>query len=184
MPLSRPGAREPIHTRAIECTSYQREDGLWDVEGHLTDVVSFDFPNEFRGIITAGTPVHDMWLRLTVDADIVVRDVEAAIDAAPYEICPAIAPAFGRLKGLRIGPGWNRKAREQVGGVLGCTHLVELLRPVATVAFKTVRRARNESTAVGKAGTDDSPSQINSCHALASDSYVVQERWPDHYTGS
>ncbi len=184
MPLSRPAARETIHTRAIECTSYKREDGMWDVEGHLTDVVSFDFPNAFRGIIPAGTPVHDMWLRLTVDADIVVQDVEAAIDSAPYEICPAITPAFAGLKGIRIGPGWNRKARERVGGVHGCTHLVDLLRPVATVAYKTVRRARNTSNVVSKAGTDDSSSQINSCHALASDSYVVRDRWPDHYTGS
>jgi len=184
MPLSRPTAREPIHTRAIECKSYQRTDGLWDVEGHLTDVVTFDFPNAERGIITAGTPVHDLWLRLTVDADIVVRDVEVAMDAAPYGICAAVAPAFAALKGLRVGPGWNRQVREKVGGVQGCTHLVDLLRPVATVAFKTVRKATNKSTAVGTAGTDDSPSQINTCHALASDSHVVRERWPDRYTGS
>ena len=88
------------------------------------------------------------------------------------------------MKGLRIGPGWNRKVRERVGGVLGCTHLVDLLRPVATVAFKTVRKATNMSTAVEKAGTDDSPSQIDSCHALAGDGDVVRDRWPDHYTGS
>lgn len=183
MPLSRPAARDAIHTRTIECTSYRRKDGMWDVDGRLTDVVSYDFPNEFRGIIRAGEPVHDMRIRLTVDSDIVVRDIEAVTDAGPYAICPAITPGFAKLKGIRIGPGWNRTVRERLGGVNGCVHLVDLLRPVATVAYKTVRRAANTATSVAKAGTDDNPSQIDTCHALASDGEVVRKRWPASYTG-
>lgn len=184
MPLSRPAPREAIHTRSIACTSYRRADGMWDVEGHLTDIVSYDFPNKFRGIIRAGEAIHDMWIRITVDQDLVIKDVEATIDAGPYAICPAIAPAFARLKGIRIGPGWNRLVRERVGGVQGCTHLGDLLRPVATVAYKTVRRSKNTSTDIASAGADDSSSQIDTCHAFASDGEVVRERWPDLYTGS
>lgn len=184
MPLSRPVPRDAVHTRKIECASYRRKDGLWDVEGHLTDVVSYDFPNEFRGIIRAGEAVHDMWIRLTVDSDLLVSHVEAVTDGAPYAICPAIAPAFEKLAGHTIGPGWNGKVRKLLGGVNGCTHIIDLLRPVATVAFKTVRRAKNKSTAVEKAGADDSPFQIDTCHALASDGEVVRKRWPDFYTGS
>ena len=43
MPLSPPAPREPIHTRAIDLRGYRREDGLWDIEGHLTDVKCYDF---------------------------------------------------------------------------------------------------------------------------------------------
>ena len=33
MPLPAPAPRTLKHTRAIECTGYEREDGLWDIEG-------------------------------------------------------------------------------------------------------------------------------------------------------
>ena len=184
MPLPPAVDREPIFTRTIQCTSYRRNDGYWDVEGHLTDIVTYDFPNQFRGIIKAGEAIHDMWIRLTVDEQLEIYQVDAAADATPYAICPAITPNFDRLKGERIGSGWNRRLNELLGGVNGCTHLVDLLRPVGTNAFKTVRRAKNTSTDPDKAGSDESHRQINSCHALASDSDIVRRRWPDHYTGS
>ena len=70
MPLSTVDVdREPIHTRAIECRSFRRSDGLWDIEGHLTDVKAYPFSNEFRGEIKPGEPLHDMWIRLTVDGN-------------------------------------------------------------------------------------------------------------------
>ena len=56
MPLSPPEDREPIHHRRIDCRGYRRKDGLWDIEGHLTDVKSDPFPNTFRGEIKPGEP--------------------------------------------------------------------------------------------------------------------------------
>ena len=67
MPLSPSVEREPIHTRTVVCRGFRRADGLWDIEGHLTDIKSYDFESQFRGTVTSGTPVHQMWLRLTVD---------------------------------------------------------------------------------------------------------------------
>ena len=43
MPLSAAADREHIHTRNVECRGYRRTDGLWDVEGHLTDVKAYPF---------------------------------------------------------------------------------------------------------------------------------------------
>ena len=37
MPLSQPAPRKLMHNRVIECRGYEREDGLWDIEGHLVD---------------------------------------------------------------------------------------------------------------------------------------------------
>lgn len=181
MPLSEPLARRPIHTRHIECTSYERDDGQWDIDGHLTDVKSYGFQNEFRGEVKPGEPIHDMRLRLTVDADLKVCAVEAKTDAGPFAICPAINPAFAALEGLKIGPGWNRKVRELLGGVRGCTHLVDLLGPMATVAFHTVRWSRQ---APNTRPRSEAKPPLDTCHAWAKDGDIVRRRYPEHFTGA
>ena len=134
MPLSEPVAREPLHTRVIEMCGYIRDDGLWDIEGRLTDIKSYGFDGDFRGWVEPETPVHDMWIRLTVDDDLVIRACEASTDHHPYAVCPAITPAFAALAGIRIGVGWMREVRQRVGGRKGCTHLVEMLAQLGTVA--------------------------------------------------
>src|SRR5579859_7583727 len=138
MPLSEPAPREHLHTRQVECLGYLREDGLWDIEGHLTDRKTYSFPSDEHGEVTAGSPVHDMWLRLTLDDEMTIRAVEAVTDASPFRMCPNITPNFQRLVGLQIRPGFLPKVKQLLGGVEGCTHLVELMGPVATTAFQTI----------------------------------------------
>src|ERR671918_678584 len=116
MPLSDPHDREHLHTRAYEFRGFRRSDGLWDIEGHLTDRKTYHFMNEFRGKIAAGEPLHDMWIRLTIDDDFVVRDIEAATDAGPFRVCPDIVPSFKKVVGLRMGRGWRQQLKERVGG--------------------------------------------------------------------
>ena len=77
MPLSSPAAREHIHNRTVECRGYRREDGLWDIEGRLVDVKTYTFHNNERGDVPPGEPVHEMWIRLTVDDDMKIHGVEA-----------------------------------------------------------------------------------------------------------
>lgn len=176
MPLSPPSAREKLHTRSIVLEGYRREDGLFDIEARLTDTKTYTFSNEDRGDISPGEPLHGMLMRLTVDEDMLVHACEANTEYGPYAICPAITPNFGKLAGLRIGPGWNRKVKEVVGGVKGCTHLVELLGPMATVAFQTLVVVRRRRAAAASAP----PALLNTCHAYAADSPVVARRWPDY----
>ena len=193
MPLSPAQPREPLHTRTVVCKGYLRDDGLWDIEGHLTDVKSYGFENAHRGAVNAGTPVHDMWIRLTVDDDLYVHDVEAVTDASPYSVCPAITSNFERLKGLTIGPGWRKQIHSRVGGVHGCTHLVELLGPVATTAYQTIfsakarqrREAKTEeiSEEAEMKAADTRPRLLNTCHAFNDTGPVVKRYWPDFYRG-
>jgi hypothetical protein len=190
MPLSPAVPREPIHTRSIDCRGYRRTDGLWDIDGHLTDTKTYGFSNHFRGELPPGAPVHDMWLRLTVDDKLVIHAVEAVTEAGPYEVCPSIAPNFQRLVGLRIYPGFQKQVRDLLGGVQGCTHLVDLLGPLATTAYQTVfpYRAREYEQRVAKGEiapqqTGRRPKLVDSCHAFASDGEVVKRYWPDFYTG-
>ena len=181
MSLSPAAPREPIHHRQVDCRGYRRADGLWDIEAHLGGVKAYPFANSYRGEIQPGEPIHDMWLRLTVDDELRVIAVEAATDAGPFEICPAITPAFASLAGLTIGPGWRQAIRARLGGVHGCTHLVELLSPLATAAFQTIYpwRARREP----EVERDRPPPHLNTCHALARDGEVVRKHYPRWYTG-
>jgi hypothetical protein len=200
MPLTTPIAREKLHTRAIEICGYHRADGLYDIEAHLVDTKSYGFANKDRGFIAAGEALHGMWLRLTVDESMEIVACEAVTDDGPYTACPAAAPNFAALTGLRIKAGFLREAQHRVGGIHGCTHLRELLQQMATTAFQTINpyRVWREAQARGEAsipGTDTLDERIshkilggnaaivNSCLAYASDGEVVRRRWPALYTG-
>ncbi len=102
MPLPEPAPRERLHRRRFDIGGYRRDDGLWDIEARMTDVKSYGFDNAYRGRVEAGEPVHDMWIRLTIDEDLVVRDVEAATEAGPYAACPEVTPNYKRLIGVKI----------------------------------------------------------------------------------
>ena len=96
-------------------------------------------------------------------------------------------------------PSWRRAIRERLGGVEGCTHLVELLGPLATTAYQTIygekARARREAEARGETapspdGTDSDaagkrsrPRLLNSCHAFSDTGPVVAKLFPDWYQG-
>ncbi|MCP4329188.1 MAG: DUF2889 domain-containing protein [Alphaproteobacteria bacterium] len=182
MPLSESVDREPMHHRTVDCHGYHRADGLWDIEGRVRDVKAYDFRNEHRGILRAGDAVHDMWIRVTVDDDLQIIDAEAATDDHPFPTCPAITPAFRKLIGLRIGPGWMGEVRRRLGGTQGCTHLVELLGPIATTTYQTIFPARDRKERANPNRTK--PGHLDTCHALASDGPVVKQHWPEFYTGS
>lgn len=184
MPLSHPAVpRQHIHTRRVEVRGYRREDGLWDIEGHLADTKTYSFSNKDRGEVQAGEPVHDMWLRLTLDDELLIHAVEAVTESAPYGVCPSITPNFQRLVGVRVGPGFRREVKQHLGGREGCTHLVELLGPIATTAYQTIFPWKHgERQAHG--ASRRRPAFLDTCHALASDGEVIRTHWPEFYTGA
>jgi hypothetical protein len=179
MPLPPPAGRREIHRRSIDCRGYRRDDGLWDVEAHLVDSKTRTFTAPNGRTVPAGEPVHGMWVRLTVDEHLVVRDLVAVTEHAPYPACPGAAPAMASLVGLRIASGWNAEVRRRLGGRAGCTHLVELLGPLATTAYQAlaeIRLARPEAL-----DAEGRPRRIDSCHAYAADGALVRERWPEFH---
>ena len=182
MPLSKPATRQLMHTRSIRCEGYQRADGLWDIEAHLTDTKTYPHTRRDGGRPREpGEPVHDMWIRLTIDLELTIREAEAVTASGPYPHCGDIAPNFKTLAGVKIGPGWRKEIAARLGGVKGCTHLVELLGPLGTTAFQATGRAREALKAAGAA--QKKPYQLNSCHVYKDDSAAVLERWPQYYTG-
>lgn len=184
MPLPPPAQREHLHTRAIECRGFRREDGFWDIEGRLVDTKSYGFFSHARGDVKPGQAIHDMSIRLTVDDELVIWEAVGCMDHTPYQICSKAVFNVDELKGLKIGPGWTRRAHKLMGGRRGCTHLFELLRPIATACFQTMsgsrfREDKEHNTKPAKLGKK--PFFIGSCHALASDGDIVKEFWPQFY---
>jgi endonuclease IV len=96
-----------------------------------------------------------------------VQAIDAKTVHAPYPPCPQFPDRFGKLVGQRIEPGWTAKVRLLLGGRWGCTHLVELMGPLATTAVQTVYAWRGE---IGD-HIDDSVAPpadfINTCHTFA-----------------
>ena len=180
MPLPAPEKRALAHTRVVTCYGFKREDNLWDIEGRIVDTKPFDFPNKDRGgTIRADEPLHDMSIRLTIDIDLNVIDAEAVIDDSPYNYCKSIATVARQLVGLQIAPGWTLKSKTAMGNNHGCTHLSELLGPVATTAIQTISSAKWRQTS--SSGQGSTRSFIGSCHSYQVDSPVVKEHWPDLY---
>ena len=136
--LSRPVPREAVHKRQINCNGFVRNDGLYDIEAELTDHKTYAFPSDFRGTVTPDLPVHHMILRVTINKERVIQHAEAITITGPYAICPTANDVFHNLVGLQIGPGWRRKVQAAIGGRHGCTHITELLGPVATIAYQTL----------------------------------------------
>ena len=180
MPLSSPVEREPIHHRRIDGFAYRRADGLWDIEGHLTDTKTYTFHNTARGDVAPGVPVHEMWIRLTIDESFVIHAAEAVTDFSPYPAtCPGITPRFEDLVGKSIGPGWSRTVRETFGGLSGCTHLNEILGRLGTVAYQAVFPLRRKSGA--EAPRKTAPRVLDTCHALDRSGPVVRQHYPQWY---
>lgn len=186
MPLSPPVKRNHIHTREVRCFGFEREDGLWDIEGRITDTKTYSFQNLDRGEVAAGTPVHDMLIRLTIDTDLVVQNAEASTESAPFNICPAITDGVKALIGLKISAGWTRNVQKAMGELKGCTHINQLIiGPLATTAYQSIIPRKIDSNEKKRKSQTPKkrPVVIDTCHAFAADGANVQRLWPDFYEG-
>jgi hypothetical protein len=164
--------RDELHFRRIDMRGFRRSDGLFEVEGRVVDRKPHDFEPILGQPVSAGAPMHDMGVRLVFDDEMVVHDVQTFTEAAPYELCPAGGLALQELKGLRMTSGWSREVRSRLVGARSCTRLMELLVPLATVAFQSLsmlRRGRPDHLdATGR------PTKIDSCYAYAAEGELVR----------
>ena len=180
MPLSPPANRTLRHTRSIQVEAFARDDGLWDIEAQITDIKERDVTLA-SGFRPAGTRLHDLSLRLTVDLELNVVAAEAASDAVPYAgYCDTIGPAYRSLAGLNLMRGFRAGLKERLAGVLGCTHLTELAQVLPTAALQAFA---NDVLKTRDGDTDDErlthkPFQIDRCHALRSDGPGVARYYP------
>lgn len=175
--------RQPLHRRQVICTGYLRDDGLIDLEGSLLDTKQQDH-DAFYKVIPAGAPLHRMRIVLTADLQFVIHDIEVVMDEAPTPFCPEIVEAYKSLIGLKIGPGFKNRVIQRMGGVKGCTHLTELLGPMATTLYQStvdlLREAERERAASDPQYVVPAPWMIGTCHAHSTDREEVRRRWPEY----
>jgi len=178
-PLSLPKVpRERLHSRTVNYDGYRRTDGLFDIEAHIVDVKDHDF-ELLTGVRPAGVPVHEMWVRVTIDRDFFIRAVEAVTDSMPYPgVCNRIAPAYQKLVGANLVTGFRKHLHDVLGGVHGCTHITEMLSFLPTAAVQTFAGLRREDDG------PDKPFQLDRCHALETTTEAVRRYYPKWYRGA
>ena len=182
MPLPAAAPRSDIHHRVIDMRAYRREDGLYDVEAHLVDTKPFDLVR-FGGIsvVSAGNELHDLWIRLTVDNAFEVRDICAASDTTPHGVCKQAEGALQVLVGERLVKGWSHVVKERLRGAAGCTHLMEMLMPLASAALQGIRAVQRQGSE--SADLDHPEAKLDTCWAYGRQREIVQRYWPEHYAG-
>ena len=78
-----------------------------------------------------------------------------------------------RLEGLEF---WKDRVFEIMGGTNGCTHLIELLGTMVTVAYQTVSSSEKYIEMIDSA--EFRPFFINSCHAYDESGPVIEKLYP------
>ena len=172
MPLPECTQRREIHHRLIDMHAYAREDGLYDIEGQLRDSKPYDFirPSAPTQPVPADAALHDLWIRMTVDSDYVVREIVAAAVSTPWELCKQAEATLKVLEGERIGRGWSSMVKDRLRGAASCTHLMEMLIPMATTAIQAIRPINRLVVDIAE--------QTDTCYAFGRDREVVQRLWP------
>lgn len=191
MPLTPPVSRQLRHRRAIRAEAFERDDGLWDIEACLTDHKPRDVALA-PGVRPNGLPIHELWLRITIDRKLTIVDAQASSEWVPYPgHCEAANPAYRALIGLNLLHDFRRHARRLLAGTAGCTHLTELCSILPTVAIQAfagdVWNTRDsatdprESKQADELAPSQPPFQLDRCHALRFDGEAVRRFYPRWY---
>jgi hypothetical protein len=173
--MTEPITREELHHRRIDMRSWRRSDGLFEIEGRVTDQKPFDFrPPSDERVVKANELIHNLGIRLVFDTERVIREVSTFSDAFPYEDCSGGGASLQALVGLRIGAGWSAEVRKRLPTSDTCTHLREMLLPLASAVFQSMAPYADNAVvdAQGK------PLIIGSCHAYGASRKIVLRRWP------
>jgi len=168
-----------MHNRYIRAHSFERTDGLWDIEAELIDTKSYDFDRRSGSKRHAGEAIHHMHIRITFDREFNIVAAMAAYDAAPYgENCTCIAPDYGDMVGMNLLKGFRQAVKERFARTAGCSHMTELAGILPTVALQTRASFKASQPAQPKGRK---PFQIGGCHALSEHGPIVREFHPEWY---
>jgi hypothetical protein len=182
--LSAPAPRRLLHERRVVTRGYLRDDGLWDIEGELVDEKTYTYDDRDRGPLPAGSPMHHMRARLTVDRDLVVHAAEGAMPAHPFRTCTGAVEPVQALVGVSLSKGFRKAVDEAMGRTRGCTHLRDLILALATTAYQTISSYREQfmpELGAPKAAGGERPFFLDQCRSWAENGPVVAVHFPRFY---
>lgn len=170
--------REELHQRQIDLRFYRLGEDRYEVVGRLVDTKRQPFRRLLADADTPpGTPIHDIAVHLVIDEAMQVLEAFASMDATPFSVCPGATGTLAPLVGLSMRKGWNRRVRELLGGAASCTHIVELLGPMATTAYQGLAPLR--LARIHLPGQEaQREAKVDSCYAYAAEREVVARLWP------
>ncbi len=171
--------RQLKHRRQLDVQVFSRGDGLWEVDATLVDLKTSD-RKMADGPRPAGTPIHEMLLRLVVNQQLDIVEAGSETRWMPYTgICNEHGDVYSRLVGLNLLQNFRTALRRRVGGVLGCTHITELAQVLPTAVIQAFAGEIIDTRGAGEGASQ--PFQIDRCHALRSDGEVVRLHYPRWY---
>lgn len=179
-----PQTRKHLHTRSVTFQGYQREDGFWDIEAEIVDVKTYDLKTPDGSFLKAGTPVHDMAIRVTLDDSMTIREIVTSMTSTPFPECLQAQDPVQNMVGYTMGPGWRHAIEKNLGGVNGCTHLRELLFNLATAAYQVIPGYREHQRM--QAGqptlfTGQPPFHLGKCMSWDFNGPVVERYQPEFF---
>jgi hypothetical protein len=180
MPLPIAAAdRQLKHRRHIDVQVFSRGNGLWEVDAVLIDTKT-RVANMTDGPRPAGTPIHEMLLRLVVNEKLDILEAGSETRWMPYTgLCSEHGDAYAKLVGLNLLKNFRAAVRERLGGVLGCTHITEMAQVLPTAVVQAF--AGDVIDTRGDAEGASQPFQIDRCHALRKDGEAVRLYYPRWY---
>ena len=183
--LPAPAPRQAVQTRSLVFRSFRRDDGLIDIDGRFVDTRPFAYDNAFRGACAAGSALHHMQLRVTLDAKRHIVALVSAMPSTPYTTCEGVQPNFQSVLGLSMGRGFRKALRERLGGTAGCTHIVALLEAMSAAAVQAFASNNYRPRAPG----DPAPARVWRIEELVetpmsffiSDGELSRDAWPGQF---
>lgn len=179
--MSPSGNRRHLHTRTVQFDGYLRDDGLWDIEAELRDIRSYASEGYDRGELPAGELVHHIAARVTIDDDMIVRDVAFEMKAIPFHYCAGAAAHPQDLVGSSLSRGWRKSVDARMKGTLGCSHLRELLYGLPTAAMQVLTPYRETFMKDKGApkGPNGEPFYLNGCYSWSFEGPIVARFLPE-----
>ena len=122
---------EKLHTRHMDIATYEGGDNHIVVEGRLRDdrlISTYHISGRKR----PPQIVHHMVVQICIDCtDLSIKDIHVDMPEVPHQECDQTAASLGKLKGMRIVPGFTAKVKRLLGGTQGCLHVTTLVLAMA-----------------------------------------------------
>lgn len=184
MPLSPPVSRQLRHRRAIRLEAFERNEALWDIEACLTD----EKPRDVQlasGVRPNGLPIHELWLRITIDRQLTIVDAEASSEWAPSPMVRIASLSVSICSGIFDATPTHCCAVRPAARI--SPSCAPFCRPPRSRPFASeVWNIEDGNPFTSRTQSNDTqerpPFQLGQCHALRFDGPAVREfhpRWVD-----
>lgn len=146
----------------------------------MVDAKPYPHTDFARGHREAGEPVHDIVLRIAVDDERTIREIEVRMNAVPFGTCAETAPLLDALIGEKVAAGWRERLRAKISRTQSCTHTIELFGPAITTLFQMLAMGKHPEGADVREEQSKGPRPffLGGCHSWRLDGENARRYFP------